>query len=799
MGRLASTFGALLGRRQRVVAAGVVVLTVALGFGLPRLAFDTSEEGLINKGSKVWEDNRRYQGTFGGEAMLVLWTGDIHGLLDADHLARVRDLEAELRDTGQFNAVLGPYGALMFADAQVKHVATDMIIAAVQREQAAGRDAVAEALYAEGAAEAARMGAIPAAEQTLDNPAWARFLLFDAAGEIRPILRDNFPDLDHAMMVVRLPGNADIGELGPGSKTVQRLVHEHALPGFDVVAAGSPTLLTEINDYLQGGMATLGLFAVGVMVLILFLVFRVRWRLVPLGAVVIGTVWAFGILGYLGISLTMVTISGLPIFLGLGVDFAIQMQNRFEEEIHLEHPVDAAVRRTLRFMAPPLLVAMGGAVAGFLALRISRVPMIREFSVMLVVGTITLVAVAITLPVSVLAWREITRPTTAGTEAGPRLLERAVGRSMRVARPVIVPLALVSVAVAAMGLVVDGRFKIETEPEKWVSPTATSVRDIEKLWDGAKFSTELGVLVEADDVTRTDVVQWMQQWAARQVEQHPAEIVRTTSLPAIAASVHGVAPVQADIEAVLSVAPPDVVRSFVNADHTRANIIFPIHPISLNAREALLKDMVADLDPPAGVTATPSGLAVVGMELVDNLQANRQTMTIVALVGVLLWLLLLTRSITRSLLPLIPVALSVGLTTLVLYLLGIVMTPLTTVSGPMAIAVTTEFSVLLMYRYVEERAAGRSPAVAVDGCRRIGRAFVASGLTLLGGFGVLMLSPLPLLIDFGVVIAVIVVVALLCALVVMPPLLVWMDEHQHFAVRVPRLEGMRREDAASRA
>lgn len=799
MRRLLSGIRTLLGRRQRLVTAIVVLLTVAFGLGLPRLQFDTSEEGLINKGSQVWEDNRRYQGTFGGEAMLVLWTGDIREMLATGNLSRVEALEAELSATGQFNAVLGPFGALTFADAQVKDVATDMILGAVEREQAAGRDDVAAELFGEAGVEAARMGAFSESERTLDNPAWASFLLFDAAGEIRTSLRDNFPDLGHAMMVVRLPGNAAIDELGPGSKTVRTLVDEHPIPGFDAVAAGSPTLLTEINDYLQTGMATLGAIALGVMVLILFLVFRVRWRLVPIGAVLIGTVWAFGILGYLGVSLTMVTISGLPIFLGLGVDFAIQMQNRFEEEIERHHDIDEAVRRALRFMAPPLLVAMTGAVVGFLALRISRVPMIREFSLMLVVGTLTLVVVAVALPVSILAWREMRFPRAAKERDGRRLLERVVAGSMRVARPVIVPLVVVSIGIAVAGLVVDGRFAIETEPEKWVSPSSTSVRDIEKLWDGAGFSTELGILVEADDVTRTDVVQWMQSWSARQVAAHPDQIVRSTSLPSIAASVHGVAPVQSDIDAVLSVATPDVVTSFVSPDHTRANIIFPITHISLNARRALLDSMVADLDPPAGVTATPSGLAVVGMELVDNLQANRQTMTLIALAGVFLWLLLVTRSLLRALLPLIPVALSVGLATFLLYELGIVMTPLTTVSGPMTIAVTTEFSVLLMYRYLEERAAGRSPTEAVEGCTRIGRAFVASGLTLLGGFGVLMLSPLPLLIDFGVVVTVIVVVALLCALIVMPPLLVWVDEHRGFAVRVPRLEGMRREDLASRA
>jgi hypothetical protein len=54
---------------------------------------------------------------------------------------------------------------------------------------------------------------------------------------------------------------------------------------------------------------------------------------------------------------------------------------------------------------------------------------------------------------------------------------------------------------------------------------------------------------------------------------------------------------------------------------------------------------------------------------------------------------------------------------------------------------------------------------------RIGRASLASGLTLLGGFVVLALSPMPLLVDFGVVVAIDVALALASVLVVLPPLL----------------------------
>jgi hypothetical protein len=53
---------------------------------------------------------------------------------------------------------------------------------------------------------------------------------------------------------------------------------------------------------------------------------------------------------------------------------------------------------------------------------------------------------------------------------------------------------------------------------------------------------------------------------------------------------------------------------------------------------------------------------------------------------------------------------------------------------------------------------------------RTGRAFFTSALTTLGGFAVLMFSSLPLLADFGMVVTINIAVALLAALVVVPPL-----------------------------
>ncbi len=53
---------------------------------------------------------------------------------------------------------------------------------------------------------------------------------------------------------------------------------------------------------------------------------------------------------------------------------------------------------------------------------------------------------------------------------------------------------------------------------------------------------------------------------------------------------------------------------------------------------------------------------------------------------------------------------------------------------------------------------------------------MVSGLTAIAGVAVLSFSSLPLLRDFGRIVAMNVTVALLSALVVLPPLLVWADK-----------------------
>jgi predicted RND superfamily exporter protein len=93
--------------------------------------------------------------------------------------------------------------------------------------------------------------------------------------------------------------------------------------------------------------------------------------------------------------------------------------------------------------------------------------------------------------------------------------------------------------------------------------------------------------------------------------------------------------------------------------------------------------------------------------------------------------------------------------------------------GALVIAISTEFSVLLSERFRQERLAGHDTLEALRrSYRRTGAAIAASGVTAIAGFGVLVLSDIRMLRDFGLVTLIDLSVSLVGVLVALPAALV---------------------------
>ena len=122
---------------------------------------------------------------------------------------------------------------------------------------------------------------------------------------------------------------------------------------------------------------------------VLLLVFRSRPRLLPLGIALAAAGITFGLVSLVGASLTMASIAVLPILIGLAVDYAIQFQARTDE-------ASGDVAQAAIAAAPTIATAALATAAGFLALLLSPVPMVRGFGELLIVGIAIALACAFT-------------------------------------------------------------------------------------------------------------------------------------------------------------------------------------------------------------------------------------------------------------------------------------------------------------------------------------------------------------------------------------------------------------------
>jgi uncharacterized protein len=705
---VARFWGALavrLGKHAGLVSAVALLVTLILGFGITKLDFATGQDSYLNADEEVYKDNVAYQDLFGGQVMVVLFSMEdgtsVAELTSPENQRVLREAEAELLANPHVETVVSPLTALQFTDNLVQRAYDDpsnpepaadptttvaaTILSRAIAEEAEGSPERA-AREADFAATAERLLSVQGPKD-LTNPDWVDFLLHGNDGEIRKPLRPFFFDERHAQFAVRLVGNADIDAEGLGAVAVQEAWEDRELEGAEVTVTGAPVLLKDINDYLRGGMLTLGAIAVAIMMVILLV--DVRWRLLPLLIILIGVVWAFGLAGYLGIPLSLVTIAGLPVMLGVGIDYAIQMHARVEEEVVIDrdpHPI----QETARNLGPALLVVTLDAVLAFAALYFAEVPMIRQFGLLLAVGIAAICLCSIVMPLAILGIREYKSPTKGRDfREGPlgRFVVRIGGAPKRFAPW----FAAASVLIFFGGIVVEGKLVLQTDPVEWVNQESKGIKDLERLEEETKVSSELGVFVRSDEPFSDEQAAFLHGFTNEQLDRHDdllrlaTSIVTPISFLTELEGASEVVPTGEEMRAVYEAAPEPIQRSTINDDGRSANLIFLTRPASLELRKVMVDDMRAVEDPP-GVDATPSGLAVVGVGLLENLEANRVLLTYLAIGFVFLYLAARLRSVVRALLSLVPVLIAVGTASLVAYVLDLKLSPMTAVGGPLVVA-----------------------------------------------------------------------------------------------------------------
>jgi hydrophobe/amphiphile efflux-3 (HAE3) family protein len=648
-------------------------------------------------------------------------------------------------------------------------------------------------------------------------------LVFDSskpAGTPKQRFAYLFPNRDAALVSVRL--RAGLSE-AQRTHTIALIRQAVAMPqwqlqhGGSYLVTGEPVIVADLTGSITHSIELLLVAVALVMAGTLSLVFGGRPRLLALAVALLAAALTFAALSLAGGSLAMAQVAVLPVLVGLAVDYAVQFQARAQEQAPEARGATPGRIRGAAFAGGPTIATAAAASAGaMLVLLLSPVPMVRGFGLLLVVGLAIALLCAFTVGAAGLALAGEARPgglarggalgrargslagglAPAWRGAGELLLHNPATRLLKraalvgaVRRPALV--LGVGLALAALGWGLDTQTRVETDISKLVPQSLGSLQNLNQLERATGVGGEIDLMVSGRSITSPATIEWMSAYQSAVLKRFGysaargcgrARLCPAFSLPDLfAGQLPGIEPANgtggkklsaAQVSGLLSAIPAYFSQDVISPDRRVATLAFGIRLMSLQQQQQLIQGMRASLHPPPGVSARLVGLPVLAAASGAQVASvGRRMLTLaVGLLAVALVLLGAFRGDRRrALVPLVPIALATGWSALVLFAVRVPLNPMSVTLGALVIAVSTEFSVLLAERHRQERLAGYDAVQALRRAyRRTGAAVLASGVTAIAGFGVLVLSDIRMLRDFGLVTLIDLSVSLAGVLVALP-------------------------------
>jgi hypothetical protein len=617
------------------------------------------------------------------------------------------------------------------------------------------------------------------------------------------------PDNTHAIMSVVMEGTASDSTKEDILRETETSIKLANFPGdYNVIVTGEPAFMIAMNDEMNTSMGLLLGLSVLLMIVVLYLVFKhVRWRLLPLPIVLVGIIFTFGAMGFLDIPMSMVSMSAFPVLIGLGIDYAIQFHNRIEEELARGETDEEAVIDTIKHTGPAVLIALIITALGFFSLFTSTVPMIQDFGKLLMIGIVMCFLSSLFLGVTVIygfdklsnknilsrlglkkksAHHETHDHAIIDEEHEPDFLEKALKgiSTFSMKNPVLI----LSIAgfLCVGGLYADNLVGIQTDTETFVPQDMPALLELAHMEEILGGDDQLNLIIKTDNNADPELLEWIDDFSEHEVDGRSHIQEASSIVDIVKASNSGEIPDSSEeIRAIYDQLSDTQREAYLNGNSITMlnfNIGNAMSELGLEGIEALSNVVDEDIQwmaPPPGVHVTITGHSMVYVGVISALTSGRVFMTMLGIVLVFAGLLVIYRDMLKALTPVLTMIVVVGWSGGLMYYTGMEYTPMTATLGALILGVGSEYAILMMERYFEERDKGADPEKAMqEASVKIGKAIVTSGATTVFGFCALIASPFSITSNFGVITVMDVILALLATFVIFPPIIVTLDKYR---------------------
>ena len=638
------------------------------------------------------------------------------------------------------------------------------------------------------------------------------------------------PSASSTLWLIEISGEIDSDDRQMHANQIRTMLSGESILEYGVIS--DDLISNDINESTLDNLVWLIFLAVIVVVLLLALTFRSATMVVaPLVALLASLVWTYGAISLMGMRFSILEIAVAPVVLGLGIDYSIHLQRAYERAKEGSSSSSEAWAKALMELRVALSLAVITTVFAFLANSLSPLPPLRTFGATLALGVVcAFLASTVTVgAMHVFVERTMGATRRRGLELG-NLAESAADFQRGNA-----PLVLLSVAIITAGSVVVAMQGLDTSFEltDFLSEDEMEIMEIrEDLYQSyevnalksvyilvepgqgeASFDSEEG-LIEAlgdleDALARmegtvvTEAPGTSNEWAsydsiyrivADAIEQDPG----FGSEHNLEVFGEDLAPSDGFVEGDLAAALSSLLSNDTVGDQLRGTtwseragehvgltddgsaIKFLRIRVDVEAQSSAMVEQISNdmreesfiVSSDTGGRAYAVGDLMTLSNLLSGLISSIVSSTAISLTVSLLVLAALTRRIGQSLLVILPVGLAGSWVVGSMAVLGINWNVLTIMITALTIGLGIDYSIHVWRRFESNRASGMAiwPAMK-DMYANTGSALLMSAGTTICGFMVLLLSPIPVIRDFGVVSSISVAFSLILALLVLPGLL----------------------------
>lgn len=525
-----------------------------------------------------------------------------------------------------------------------------------------------------------------------------------------------------------------------------------------------------------------------------------------LGVVGLSGVWAFGLLGFLGIPVNFLMAAVFPLLMGIGDDYAIHLLHRYEEERCKKQAGPQAIKIALARTGRAIALTTATTVVGFTALFFAPSPPIRWFGLLAAVSVLSACVITTALiPALKHIFPEGPRteqwPSTRRLFAHPQVsllsiwLDRYAKRLR--GRAVMVAVLLLGLLLGALGYWEGRAFQTYTvDYRRLLPPTYPTVALYTQINQEFRTYDEVQ-LVLTGDIARLDVMRVL-------LKDIPEALAASPYAHTVTSIAHYLEDVRAAnsqlaqgfVDRFLSdpdgayrwllseVLAKDSLRqraeAYVLPIHASEKTVVRVNTMKFSDQEGVRRvahDISERLTP---VMTKLKGLGIearlTGVPFVEELGLNalHQSLTqslAIAFALCFLVMALALRSVVWGIIGLFPMIVVTGLLLGTVSLLKLELNAATAIVAAIGIGLGVDYAIHLMQRFREERDLARAVS-------RTGEALFAAFFTTASAFFVLMLSTITWNRDFGLLVGLAVFYAFVVTIFAFPALLAMITHFQ---------------------